>query len=390
MIFLCFFAGCRNQPSVPTAQVPSIVSISDDVFTIINKEVSVSVNATISDSGTLSYQWYFSEDKLSEGVRIENANQSDYIINTKTSGNTYYYCVVKNTLGDSSRTVLSPRILVSISEKEYARKPIISVQPQNFSGSFGEDFAFDVSAVSVDGGDLSYQWYHNSLAIEGAVEPLYSEILGQTKLGEYYCVITNQIEDNGDGGQKTAQIKTNVVCLSNNLVNANLPMIVSQPVSVTAVIPATRVFTVGAYSVDDGELTYQWYTVTEEGESGEIINDATNPTYKVTAYEISKIGYYCVVTNTIEDNGDGGQKIATVTTETVWFDAIYLKDVVSAPAFTVQPRKINLAVYNHGVKLECNAESAEYDVAYKWYKSVDGTTENGIPIEGAYPSILAK
>ncbi len=385
-ILVIMLTSCINQPEQKTAQIPSFISISEDVFTIINKEISISVNAEVSDSGYLSYQWYSANDKLSKGTLIDNANSYTYIPETKMTGNFYYYCVIKNTLGDSSRSVESPRILVSISENQNAKLPNILLQPQNYSGSFDEAYSFSCLAISPDDGELTYQWYYSidnetyGEVIENATDAQLSGIIDNSSLGYYYCVITNLIEDNGDGGKKSAQIKTNTVLLSNDLVVANIPMIISQPESCTAVIPATRVFSVGAYSIDEGQLSFQWHSVSEDGEIDTVIEGANSSTYKVTANEIGKIGYYCVITNAIEDNGDGGKKTATTSTDTAYFDAVYLKGVVSAPTFTIQPSKMNIAPYNQGVSLVCEAESPDYEVSYKWYQSLDGTTENGFSI----------
>ena len=208
--------------------------------------------------------------------------------------------------------------------------------------------------------------------------------------------MTNRIEDNGDGGIKTASVTSNKVIVSDSVLNANAPLITAQPISDTAIIPATRVFSVGAYSVDEGELSYQWYSVIDGTDSaddttrGAAIDGATEASYKVKATEIGKTGYYCIVTNTIPDNGDGGIKTASVKSETAWFEAVYLRNVVSKPQFTKQPVSMSVAPYNQGVNLTCKAESDGYTVIYRWYESTDGTTSTGTVVIGGSGANTAK
>ncbi|MEC0226480.1 S-layer homology domain-containing protein, partial [Paenibacillus alba] len=59
---------------------------------------SLSVAATVSDSGTLSYQWYSSTTSSnSGGAAISGATSASYAAPTLAAGTTYYYVVVTNT-----------------------------------------------------------------------------------------------------------------------------------------------------------------------------------------------------------------------------------------------------------------------------------------------------
>ncbi|MDO5519527.1 MAG: FN3 associated domain-containing protein [bacterium] len=58
---------------------------------------ALSVKSTVSDGGTLSYQWYKNtSNKAGEGTAIKNATKSSYTPSTSTLGTTYYYCVITN------------------------------------------------------------------------------------------------------------------------------------------------------------------------------------------------------------------------------------------------------------------------------------------------------
>ena len=55
-------------------------------------------NATASDGGTLTYQWYSNTTNSNvNGTAIEGATASTYQFTTTAAGNFYYYCVVTNT-----------------------------------------------------------------------------------------------------------------------------------------------------------------------------------------------------------------------------------------------------------------------------------------------------
>ncbi len=395
LILLPFFSLSSCSSSVdsdPDAQIPTITSISGDVSTVLNIAKELSVGVSVSDKGTLSYQWYAAESKIAEGTAISDATDARFTPQTQSVGIFYYYCVITNKLGSSKRSVISPRITYTVSEWINAKEPVLAQHPANVTADFGAEFSLSVIAYSSDGGTLSYQWYFSAsedgeaTALEGASESSYKSTIGADTLGFYYCVVTNTIEDNGDGGTKSASIKTNAAIVSKDVVNANMPVITSQPADAEAIIPAIHVFSVGAYTADEGILTYQWYSVLEGESEGTAIEGAAESKLRLTESKVGKTGYYCVITNTIEDNGDGGTKSASVTSATAWLTTAYLKN--SAPTFTEQPPKMSVAPYNQSITLSCTADAAGYNVSYRWYKSADGTAASGTLMENANSATL--
>jgi hypothetical protein len=98
-------------------------------------------------------------------------------------------------------------------------------------------------------------------------------------------------------------------------VSAKMPIITTQPQS-TAVCTAntTHNLTVAATSPDGGVLTYQWYrNTTPSTTGGTLLNGATATTFAAPVNVVGTYYYYVIVTNTIADNGDGGNKTATAT-----------------------------------------------------------------------------
>lgn len=399
-VFMIFaFGSCSldDDEDEPDVQIPEITSVSEDVETVRNLPVEISVGAKAYDAGTLTYQWFLADSKTSKGTKVEGAESASFSPKADETGTFYYYCVVTNTLGESARSVSSPRIKYKVSDAVNANEPVVLSSPQNVTADFGEEFSLSVAAYSNDGGGISYQWYFSSSSdgefseIAGATEQSYkAEVSADTK-GYYFCKVTNTISDNGDGGTKSASAKTSTVIVSNDAVNANEPFVTTQPESVTAAVPALCVLTAGAYSNDGGALSYQWHLVKDGETEGSLIDGETSSKIKINATSLGKTGYYCVITNTISDNGDGGEKSASVQTETLWIDAVYLKDVISSPSFTTQPASLSVAPLNQTIELSCKAELAEGvsgSVSYRWYESEDGTTSSGKAIEGATSETL--
>ena len=98
---------------VEPAQPHLIVGPGVNCF--LNEVVHVSVTASVSDGGQLSYQWYAS-DGSSQSSLIAGAVEPVYQPGTDYVGTTYYYCVVTNHNNGLEVSVVSPSILVTVSE----------------------------------------------------------------------------------------------------------------------------------------------------------------------------------------------------------------------------------------------------------------------------------
>ena len=95
------------------------------------------------------------------------------------------------------------------------------------------------------------------------------------------------------------------------ILHAQIPLIFSHPQNtVYGHYDMTAALTVGAEVEDGGLLTYQWY-----GDDS-IIDGATEASYAPPTDTVGTAYYYVVITNTIADNGDGGNKIASIHSDT--------------------------------------------------------------------------
>ena len=93
------------------------VTVSANVSCFLGDAATVSVRATVADSGSLSFRWFSSPyNSTANGTFIEGATGSSLQVSTSAVGTNYYYCEVTNTNNGSSTSVLSPTIQVSVSE----------------------------------------------------------------------------------------------------------------------------------------------------------------------------------------------------------------------------------------------------------------------------------
>ncbi|MCL1836449.1 MAG: hypothetical protein FWG46_02750 [Treponema sp.] len=180
---------------------------------------SITVSASVTDGGTLSYQWYnhYNTDTsggtllsgeasatliLKKEFYTENVSQNFYVEVTNTNNNA-------TTNKTATNTSASATVSVYGNAPASAEPPEIITQPAATSnwdvGATATFTAVSISAVSPDGGQLSYQWYSNSSSSNSGG----SEISGQTDAtltlakadydtnGSYYfyVVVTNTLYD---------------------------------------------------------------------------------------------------------------------------------------------------------------------------------------------------
>ncbi|MCR8630231.1 discoidin domain-containing protein [Paenibacillus radicis (ex Xue et al. 2023)] len=244
----------------PTALVNAAVPIieSQPKGATVNEGDSsptLSAAASVSDGGTLSYQWYSNTtNSNSGGTAIGGAMSASYVAPTNAAGTKYYYVVVTNTNngvdGVRAVTATSNVVAVSVNALVNAAVPIIESQPKGATVNEGDSSPTLSAAASVsDGGTLGYQWYSNTTnsnsggtAIGGATSASYAAPTNAAGTKYYYVVVTNT--NNGINGAKTATTRSNVASVN---VNVAAPL---APTNLTA-------------AASDGQLTLQWNGVSK-------------------------------------------------------------------------------------------------------------------------------
>lgn len=420
-LFLILFAsiilfGCsadvedkpKNPPQEPPvivdAQYPKINSNLEPQTVTSAVEFTLSVSAESTDGGKLSYQWYKATSQNDEGVLIEKATGSSYTDKItlgaeETEKNIFYYVIITNTIednGDGGTKIVSlssNRAKITINKKVNAKVPTIIMQPKGYEGVKLDSYELEVKAKSSDvDAFITYQWYKfvdpaaDPMPIEGATSETYK--LTEAELAEnaesyFYCEITNSIPDNEDGGVKTQTVASVCVCVRIlQKINASVPNIVSDLISITVNSEKKFTLSVIAETSDKGNLSYKWYEATSESDEGKLLPDAINFSFTNTIVlqeqEAEKnIFYYVVITNIIEDNGDGGTKTASVTSKRA-------KVTVNKKINAEVPNIITQPVGYEGTKVDSyeltvTAETSDSGtLSYQWYKATDSASEGTI------------
>ena len=145
---------------------------------------SLTLSVAASGKSTLYYQWY------KDGTAVDTASNSSYTISGATADDAGAYCVI---VWDASGSVISSNATVTVSANPSS--PMISVQPASAVGSVGGSASFSVSATGTSsGGSLRYQWFHNSDAISGATNSVYTVTsITSADAGSYYVAVTNSV-----------------------------------------------------------------------------------------------------------------------------------------------------------------------------------------------------
>ncbi|WP_261303308.1 S-layer homology domain-containing protein [Paenibacillus andongensis] len=202
--------------SLINAATPSIASQPAGATVTQNaSSPTLSVTASVSDGGSLSYQWYSNTtNSASGGTLIFSATSATYAAPTATVGTTYYYVVVTNTnngvTGTKTAMATSSTAKVTVIALVDANTPIIGTQPADQTINVGDSSpTLSVTASVSDGGSLSYQWYSsptNSASggtlIPSATSATYAAPTATVGTTYYYVIVTNT--NNGVNGTKTA------------------------------------------------------------------------------------------------------------------------------------------------------------------------------------------
>ncbi|UTC67339.1 MULTISPECIES: hypothetical protein [unclassified Treponema] len=193
-----------------TVSEPVIMGQPSSIYAHVGDSVYFEIKVLPAPSGEiLSYQWY-KRSKIDGSIdeKIDGAIQAKYVPDTSAEIDAYCYCIIqnKNTANGKITEVKSEEVkfrLVPGSGQIIidAEPPKILKQPEGASAAIGssEEISLSVIAESVDGGNLTYQWFKadnetdEGSPINNASAETYKFV--PTTASEhnefYYCVITN-------------------------------------------------------------------------------------------------------------------------------------------------------------------------------------------------------
>ena len=217
------------------AQTPIIsVQPQSDIWDVdIEDEFKLTVTASVTDGGTLSYQWYKNAAKSKSGGTVIHQeisetltlNSEDYTEN----GDYYFYVVVTNTKAGGKASVTSNAATVTVDGVggvyRNAQKPIIETQPADtfwnvYTAASGVKLT--VEAHVTDGGALSYQWYSNTSnsVVNGTkIDTVTGKDYALTKTaytanGTYYFYVIITNTNNDVTGLKNVSVTSHVAAVT--------------------------------------------------------------------------------------------------------------------------------------------------------------------------------
>jgi len=205
-----------SAPVTVNAATPNITYQPQDETVEVGDAVTLSVTATVSDGGALTYRWY----DAATGRPISDATGRTYSPPTATAGTYSYYVVVTNTNnsvnGSKIATATSNTVTVTVNPPAYAATPTISVQLKDSTVNRGASLTLSVTATVTDGGALTYQWYDavTGKPISGATGSSYSPPTTTAGTYSYYVVITNT--NSSATVSKTSTVKSRTVTITVN------------------------------------------------------------------------------------------------------------------------------------------------------------------------------
>ncbi|MDO7908642.1 S-layer homology domain-containing protein [Paenibacillus sp. JX-17] len=377
--------------ALTNAEAPSITTQPADKTVNVNEPAPLNVAANVTDSGTLSYQWYSNTtNSTSGGTLIPGATNASYTAPTGTAGTTYYYVVVTNTnssaTGEQSESTTSRVAKVVVNALTNAEAPSISTQPADKAVNVNEPAPLNVAANVTDGGTLSYQWYSSTTnstsggtLIPGATGVSYTAPTGAAGATYYYVVVTNT--NSSATGEQSASTTSRVAkVVVNALTNAEAPSITTQPVDKTVNVNEPAPLNVAANVTDGGTLSYQWYSSTTNSTSGgTLILGATASSYAPPTGAASTTYYYVVVTNT---NSSATGEQSDSTTSRVAKVVVNALTNAEAPSISIQPadKTVNIG---DAATLEVAASVTDGGtLSYQWYSTTTNSTSGGTLIPG--------
>ena len=359
-----------TDPVVVDAATPLISKgLADGTYKVGATATALSVEATVSDGGTLTYQWYKGDEE------IPGATSNSYTPSTEAAGTFTYKVVVTNTNnsvnGERTATSIQSAIVTVIdSTKTNAVKPVsikgITGTTEYKQGDIAS--ALTIEATVTDGGNLSYQWYKNEVKITGATSASYTPDTTTAGTITYKVRVTNT--NNNVNGNNTAIEDFDIQVTITAIVNAETPTIKTGLAGGAYTVgDKATALTVTATVTDGGELSYKWY------KGDELISGATSESYTPSTAEAGTFKYKVVVTNT-KNSVNGEKTAAAESSATVIVNDIVIKNAAT-PLISKGLAGGAYKVGDTATALTVTATVTDGGVlSYQWYK-------NDVPISEA-------
>ncbi len=218
----------------------------------VGQTANLSVNAQALAGNTLTYQWTFNGNTLSNGASISGATTNNLqISNSQVSNAGTYNCIVSSGCNETTST--------SVTLSVGAGNVNITQQPQNTSVCVGGAASL---SITTQGATVTYQWKKNGVNIAGATNSIFNlSNLNSNDAGNYTVDIIG-----GSCGTITSQTATlTVLALPVAVITPTSPSICEgQSISLTAI----------------GGVSYSWDNNLGTGDT-KSVTPSTTTTYSV-------------------------------------------------------------------------------------------------------------
>lgn len=209
--------------------------------------VSVKASTTGGVDGAKEYQFYQVAADGTKTVLRDWSEDASFDWKVPADGSSLY-------VDARDATLVRATAEVTATEQPGAKAevPTISTQPQSVSVCKDAVAKLTVEAASPDGGELSYQWYCDGEAIQGATEASYEAPTAEAGEHSYYVVVTNT----KDGMTATAQsdAATVSVCdLVAGVYSMNVDVVKASNVTDTSSMMGDFVSDHGTIQIKDGK-----------------------------------------------------------------------------------------------------------------------------------------
>ena len=328
-----YFSVCPDNHLDVNAERVSVYAFPGDTVTL--KGIATC------DKGGIQYQWSrmdYSRSYEGEEMPLEGENGDTLTLNNVQTSGTFYLRVTDDYDNSSSCWfhVIIPNGL-TLTDRSAGT---VYAAP-------GESLTFSVRAQCASGG-ITYQWFNESLLLEGETGNSCTVVYDETKSGYYHCVAKDQYQN---------RVEVTFQIMPGSQVNA-------WPVGgeyLELKAGETGTLSVAARSAGNRPLTYQWRVFEDYNEEGQIIPGAAGPSLQVDSLGGDK-SYLCIVSDP-EGNTAQVYFVVMVDSGLVWN---YEDEYVILPG--------------ESATLEVDAWSESGPVTYQWY----GQEEDGmVLIEGA-------
>ena len=346
--------------------------------------INLTVTASVTDDGTLSYQWYSNSINSNTGGSVMTGKTTATLTLNKTDygvGSYYFYVVVTNTIEDDggektankTSSVATVNVTVTVPTVN-AQQPNITSQPAttNWDVSTTTSVNLTVTATSSDGGSISYQWYSNSsnsntggTAIGTNSATLSLAKANYTANGSYYFYVRVTNTNNSVTGTKTATATSTVATVN---VTGNVSEVII-PAAIAG-FWQTEFSTVAGYNYEPATSSFSYC-------DSFFVDAAAKKLYYYSSSALADGAYWTgTIVEVVAESGSEPTRLIVQLTavEGTWWTkpevnkyfALAYKNLAGGIVSMSQPYSSNLGAKNTGVDTKAEAIS-EYTAANGYY-----------------------